>query len=173
MYERAVPRFRDLAAAERFPLTLFVVGADLERPQNARLLREMGEHGHELGNHTFDHHYDLTRRSEADIRAQIARANEVVRARAGQRPTGFRAPGYTMSDAVYRALAASGMAYSSSVFPCPYYYAAKVAVIGGYRLTDDGRCLACGTAIPGRFDGPVGRWGARRLPVSLAGAAGR
>lgn len=134
VYERAVPRFRDLAAGERFPLTLFVVGADLERPRNARLLREMGEHGHELGNHTFDHHYDLTRRSDADIRAQIARANEVVAARAGQRPTGFRAPGYTMSDAMYRALAESGMAYSSSVFPCPYYYAAKVAVIGGYRL---------------------------------------
>jgi pyruvate formate lyase activating enzyme len=42
-------------------------------------------------------------------------------------------------------------------------------VIGRYRLTDDGRCAACGAAVPGRFDGPVGRWGARRLPVSLAG----
>jgi pyruvate formate lyase activating enzyme len=42
-------------------------------------------------------------------------------------------------------------------------------VIGRYRLTDDGRCTSCGTAVPGRYDGPVGRWGARRLPVSLAG----
>jgi pyruvate formate lyase activating enzyme len=43
-------------------------------------------------------------------------------------------------------------------------------VIGRYRLTDDGQCLSCGTAVPGRYDGPVGRWGARRLPVSLARA---
>jgi pyruvate formate lyase activating enzyme len=41
-------------------------------------------------------------------------------------------------------------------------------VIDRYRLTDDGRCTSCGTAVPGRYDGPVGRWGARRLPVWLA-----
>jgi pyruvate formate lyase activating enzyme len=55
---------------------------------------------------------------------------------------------------------------------CPGCGAAVVErdwyVIWSYRLADDGRCLACGTAIPGRFDGPVGRWGARRLPVSVA-----
>jgi pyruvate formate lyase activating enzyme len=38
-----------------------------------------------------------------------------------------------------------------------------------YTLTDDGRCRACGTALPGRFDGPAGNWGPRRLPVRLAG----
>jgi pyruvate formate lyase activating enzyme len=45
-------------------------------------------------------------------------------------------------------------------------------VIDHYRLTADGRCSACGTAIPGRYDGPPGRWGARRLPVSLASSHG-
>jgi pyruvate formate lyase activating enzyme len=39
-----------------------------------------------------------------------------------------------------------------------------------YRLTDDGRCTQCGQAIAGRFDGPAGTWGARRLPVHLAAA---
>src|SRR5947209_18389212 len=37
-----------------------------------------------------------------------------------------------------------------------------------YELTDDGRCTRCRSTIPGRFDGPAGRWGTRRLPVSLA-----
>ncbi len=36
-----------------------------------------------------------------------------------------------------------------------------------YELTDDGRCTRCRSTIPGRFDGPAGRWGPRRLPVSL------
>jgi pyruvate formate lyase activating enzyme len=40
--------------------------------------------------------------------------------------------------------------------------------IAGYRLTDDGRCGRCATRCPGRFDGPRGAWGARRLPVRLA-----
>ena len=37
-----------------------------------------------------------------------------------------------------------------------------------YALTDDGRCTACGTRLPGVFDGAVGTWGARRLPVLIS-----
>ncbi|HEX9043759.1 MAG TPA: AmmeMemoRadiSam system radical SAM enzyme [Candidatus Limnocylindrales bacterium] len=40
--------------------------------------------------------------------------------------------------------------------------------IDAYRLTDDGQCRACGTALPGRFDGPAGHWGSRRVPVLMA-----
>jgi pyruvate formate lyase activating enzyme len=39
--------------------------------------------------------------------------------------------------------------------------------LGVYRLSDDGRCLQCGTALPGRFDGPPEGWGRRRVPVVL------
>jgi pyruvate formate lyase activating enzyme len=42
--------------------------------------------------------------------------------------------------------------------------------IGRYDLTDDGRCRACSTRLPGVFDGPVGDWGARRLPVRVGRA---
>ena len=40
--------------------------------------------------------------------------------------------------------------------------------LGAWHLTDDGRCTACGTPCAGRFEGPPGTWGARRLPVRLA-----
>jgi pyruvate formate lyase activating enzyme len=40
--------------------------------------------------------------------------------------------------------------------------------IGAYHLTDDGRCVACGTACAGVFDGPAGHWGRRRQPVHIA-----
>ena len=40
--------------------------------------------------------------------------------------------------------------------------------ISGYGLTDDGCCSVCGVAMAGVFDGPVGTWGPRRLPVRLA-----
>ena len=42
----------------------------------------------------------------------------------------------------------------------------------GWRLTGDGHCRSCGTAISGVFDGPPGEWGAKRVPVHLA-ARGR
>ncbi len=37
----------------------------------------------------------------------------------------------------------------------------------GWNLTDDGHCRDCGTAIPGVFDGPPGKWGRRRMPVRI------
>jgi pyruvate formate lyase activating enzyme len=37
--------------------------------------------------------------------------------------------------------------------------------IEAYGLGDDGRCRRCQTPVPGRFAGPVGSWGRRRLPV--------
>jgi pyruvate formate lyase activating enzyme len=40
--------------------------------------------------------------------------------------------------------------------------------IRAYALADDGQCHSCGAVLAGRYDGPVGAWGARRLPVRLA-----
>jgi len=44
--------------------------------------------------------------------------------------------------------------------------------IEGYRLTADGHCPDCGTAIAGRFEAfdPGRQFGPRRIPLSLAGA---
>ena len=39
--------------------------------------------------------------------------------------------------------------------------------LGAWNLTDDGRCLRCGAACAGVFDGLPGEWGRRRAPVRL------
>jgi pyruvate formate lyase activating enzyme len=40
-----------------------------------------------------------------------------------------------------------------------------------YALSDDGRCRNCGFRLAGVFDGPVGQWGPRRLPLLTSFAA--
>lgn len=40
-----------------------------------------------------------------------------------------------------------------------------------YALTDRGACGHCGAQVSGVYDGPVGTWGSRRLPVRLADPA--
>jgi pyruvate formate lyase activating enzyme len=56
---------------------------------------------------------------------------------------------------------------------CPGCGAAVVVrdwyVMKSYRLDDRGACVDCGQSLPGRYDGPVGTWGARRLPVLVSG----
>jgi pyruvate formate lyase activating enzyme len=46
-------------------------------------------------------------------------------------------------------------------------------VLGDHAITDDGCCRHCGTRIAGRFAGPPGSWGARRVPVTFDAAAVR
>jgi pyruvate formate lyase activating enzyme len=36
-----------------------------------------------------------------------------------------------------------------------------------YELTDSGGCVHCGHQIAGVYDGPVGTWGRRRMPVQV------
>jgi pyruvate formate lyase activating enzyme len=40
------------------------------------------------------------------------------------------------------------------------------------RLTGDGRCGICSTAIPGLFEARPGNWGRRRVPIGIGGMEG-
>jgi len=134
VYDIALPRCLAFAADLGIPLTLFVVAADLERPENVALLRRALAEGHEIGSHSKDHLYDLARRSRAEQREQVAGALDLFERHLGIRPAGFRAPGYTVSDQLLEVVAEAGHSYDSSVFPCPSYYAAKAATLGLMKL---------------------------------------
>ena len=69
------------------------------------------------------------RLGRAEIRRQIEEGARAIERATGERPVGFRAPGYTITDEVFDVLAELGVAYDSSVFPCPAYWAAKAAAI--------------------------------------------
>ena len=66
--------------------------------------------------------------------AQIEGGAEDILRATGHRPRGFRAPGYTVTDALFEVLADVGVAYDSSVFPCPAYWLAKTSVVGLIRM---------------------------------------
>jgi peptidoglycan-N-acetylglucosamine deacetylase len=134
VYDVALARLRALAEAGGFPLTLFTIGADVARAEAARGLREAADDGHEIANHTLDHRYDLVRLGRDEITRQIAEGARVIEEATGQAPVGFRAPGYTITDEVFDVLGELGVAYDSSVFPCPAYFAAKTAAIGAITV---------------------------------------
>ncbi len=134
VYDVALDRLESFAQGARVPLTLFAVGSDLSREASAKRLAAARSRGHEIGNHSLDHRYDLVRLSAREIAEQIERGAEMITRATGEAPVGFRAPGYTVSEEVFRALAELGVAYDSSVFPCPTYWAAKAAKIGMISL---------------------------------------
>jgi len=134
VYDVAVPRFEAFSAAAGLPLTFFVVGEDAVRPANAKTLVRLTLAGHELGNHSWRHRYDLTRLSAEQMRTEVEQGAQAIEAATGVTPTGFRAPGYLLNDRLVRVLAACGVGYDSSVFPCPAYFAAKLAALSAHRL---------------------------------------
>jgi hypothetical protein len=176
-YDLALPRLGAFAEARGIPLTFFVVGDDLARPESAAVLRALAARGHAVESHSQGHRYDLTRLSPAEIAREVEEGARSIERVTGRRPKGFRAPGYTVSDALFDALEASGVAFDSSVFPCPAYYLTKAAVMAGMRLRgrtsrsilDTPRVLAA----PARPYRPGPRWhlrGARsfvELPVQV------
>jgi hypothetical protein len=134
VYDLALDRLVTMASDASLPLTLFAIGSDLVRPEAARGLSAARAKGHEIANHSLDHRYDLVRLERAAIREQVVKGIEAIENATGERPVGFRAPGYTITDTVFEVLTELGVAYDSSVFPCPAYYGAKTAMIGGMAL---------------------------------------
>jgi hypothetical protein len=134
VYDVALERLGTMAEDASLPLTLFAIGADLARPEAAAGLVRARAKGHEIANHSRDHRYDLTRLGRDAIREQVLGGIEAVEKAVGERPVGFRAPGYTITGEVFEVLAELEVEYDSSVFPCPAYYGAKTATIGGLAL---------------------------------------
>jgi len=134
IYERAVPRFEALFDELGALGTFFAIGQDLQEEHAANAIARLHGAGHEIGNHSFHHRYDLTRRDAETIRQDIADGSAAIARVTGHAPVGFRAPGYTVTDTLLEQARALGFGYDSSVFPCPPYYGAKALALGAIAL---------------------------------------
>jgi peptidoglycan/xylan/chitin deacetylase (PgdA/CDA1 family) len=134
VYDHCVRRLTAWLDDESIRATFFVIGEDLERDENRAVVASLHAAGHEIGNHSHHHHYDLASREPDEIQREIELGATAIAEVCGTRPTGFRAPGYTMTDVMFDALEAARIEYDSSVFPCPSYYALKAAALAGIRL---------------------------------------
>jgi peptidoglycan-N-acetylglucosamine deacetylase len=174
VYDVALERLGGIASAHRIPLTLFAVGADMARVENAARLREWSGSGHEIANHSLDHRYDLTRLGREQMERQVLDAVTLLERATGQRPVGFRAPGYLVNDTLLEVVQQSGAQYDSSVFPCPAYGIAKLAALGYGRLRSRPSSSILGNPVA--WLGPTRPYrvgskghGLRELPVQVVG----
>jgi peptidoglycan/xylan/chitin deacetylase (PgdA/CDA1 family) len=134
VYDVALDRLIEIASELAIPLTLFAVAADLRRQAAAAKLRDAARRGWEIANHSLDHRYDLVRLDRAEMRRQVEEGARQIHEATGVSPRGFRAPGYTVSDALFGVLQELGVKYDSSVFPCPGYWAAKAVKVSAIAL---------------------------------------
>lgn len=112
-----VPISLDLLAEFGLRITYFIVGQDAALPKNANALRTIAKAGHEIGNHSFKHEPWLHLYSPAEIDSELAKAETAIQEATGQRPYGFRGPGFSLSRATLDSLARRGYRYDASTFP--------------------------------------------------------
>lgn len=133
-WEIGVPRFIDLFADVGIPATFYCIAEDLDIDDNATRIKAVADAGHEIGNHTWHHRYELSQLSREEMSAEVGEARALLEAASGTSVVGFRAPGYNTNSDLTDVVFETGHVYDTSVFPCAPYYLAKAGVLGWMRL---------------------------------------
>jgi hypothetical protein len=134
-----MPPLLDLLAAEGCTITFFVVGADAAVPGNAPYLRMIADRGHEIGNHSFQHECWLDSYTRQELEDDLSAAEQAIEAATGQRPSGFRGPGYSWSPQLLEVLAERGYLYDASTLPTYLAPLARAYFLATARITPEQR----------------------------------
>ncbi len=115
--ERNTDAVLRLFAAAGVSATFFTLGWVAERCPH--LIRRAAQAGHEIASHGWDH-ARVHRMAPDEFRSDIRRAAQVIEEASGVRPTGYRAPSFSIDARTpwaHGILAEEGYTYSSSVAP--------------------------------------------------------
>ena len=108
--ERRVGRILELGRKYDARFTFFVTTGHL-RPRHEKLIRQIVDHGHELGSHSHDH-LNFAVISYQEAKSQISRSMDVLTR--FYPVSGFRAPYLRSNQAVAQACRDIGLVYQSS-----------------------------------------------------------
>lgn len=112
-----IPRVLEILGRRKLEITFFVVGQDAALAKNREALGLLGKSGHEIGNHSFSHEPWLHLYAREEIEREILEAEEAIAGATGQRPRGFRGPGYSLSPNTLKVLSERGYLYDASTLP--------------------------------------------------------
>lgn len=134
-----LPRVLELLDRLDLRITFFVVGVDAAREENHAALRGITRAGHEIGNHSHEHEPWLHLYSSEQLSEEIERAEQAVTAATGQRPSGFRGPGYSWSPELLRILRGRDYLFDSSTLPTYIGPLARAYYFATARLSAEAR----------------------------------
>ena len=97
--------------------TFFMVGNDFNHSNNTSSIRAVHDAGHEIANHTMTHAQGFRLLSLEQKEAEIAGMEQICEEVTGERPLGFRSPGWNIGDDALPILERRGYLYDSSVHP--------------------------------------------------------
>jgi hypothetical protein len=112
-----VPHVLDILDELELKITFFIVGKDTESDDNRKYLKMITERGHEVGNHSYNHESWLQSYSYSEIEQEIIVAEEAIELATGQKPKGFRGPGFSWSNDLLKVLESRDYLFDASTLP--------------------------------------------------------
>lgn len=112
-----IPHTLKLLDRLKTKITFFIVGQDAALEKNRDLLSELTRKGHEVGNHSFHHEVWMHQGTKEQIRKEILLAADHIFDATGQKPVGYRGPGFTWSQTLLQVLTEAEYRYDASTLP--------------------------------------------------------
>jgi len=112
-----IPRVLGLLKQIDLKITFFIVGKDATLAKNKEYLAQLTAEGHEVGNHSFLHEQWFSKFSRERVKQEIESAEKAIVEVTGQRPVGFRSPGYGINGFHFEVLIDLGYLYDTSSLP--------------------------------------------------------
>jgi hypothetical protein len=112
-----VPSLLHILNRLNLKISFFIVGLDASLDLNKEVLRLITESGHEVANHSYSHEPLFQQYSKKQIREEILKAETTIFSATGQKPIGFRGPGFSWSPTLLNVLAENDYLYDATTFP--------------------------------------------------------
>ncbi len=112
-----IPHILNVLDDLNLKITFFIVGKDTEDENNRKYLKMITDRGHEVGNHSYHHESWLQTYSFEKIENEIISAEKAIESSTGQKPIGFRGPGFSWSKDLLKVLESRGYIYDASTLP--------------------------------------------------------
>lgn len=112
-----VPRILDCLKRHDIRATFFIVGRDAADPANTAALKSIAQAGHEIASHSHEHEPWMPTFTDTELVVEFQRAEEAIFKATGQRPRGFRGPGFCTSSKIRDILRLRGYQYDASILP--------------------------------------------------------
>ena len=112
-----IPLVLDVLDELNLKITFFIVGQDAALEKNHDVLTMLTERGHEVGNHSFNHEPWLHLYPKDQIKEEILKTQDHIQQVTGQKPIGFRGPGFSWSPELLEVLIDADFLYDASTLP--------------------------------------------------------
>jgi hypothetical protein len=136
-FDLFLPSLLDLLDEAGLKITFFIVGQDAALSRNRALLSLLARRGHEAGNHSYHHEPWLHRMSRERVQEEVLKTEELIAEITGEKPAGFRGPGFSWCPTLLDVLAENGYLYDSTTLPTCIGPLARLFYFWKARLSEE------------------------------------